>query len=81
MNRKFAILEREGLKFKEIGKIVEKNGKVFLVGFNKEDEKFFMERIGIGEKHYTPEDGSEYVDAVVDEFMFSSSIVVKLLED
>ncbi len=75
----YSILEREKGEFKEVGRVVERENKVFLVGFREEAEEFYS-NLGFGEKVYTPKDGQRYIDALIEKFMFSSSIAIKLIE-
>jgi len=76
--RTYSVLERDMGEFKEVGRIEEREGKVLLVGFKDDEEKFYS-KVGFGEKAYAPED-KDYIDVLIEKFALSSSIAIKLIE-
>lgn len=66
--------------FKKVAVVVEKNDKVLFFGLNDKAEELYG-KIGYGEKSYTPNDGQEYINALIDMFRFSSTVAIKKIQE
>ncbi len=64
-----------GKRYETIGTIYSKNDEVFL-DFSDEKETEYFRNIQLNEKTYTPDDGFEYLKALIGKFSHSYSILL-----